>query len=109
MGMIAHNRAEWDDIGDQNRSAADKCMIADPAELMHGDRASEPDLLANRHVPANMRIVRDDALIPQHAIMRRVGMRHEQTVCANLGQTAMFWRPCVEGCMLPHNGARANL
>lgn len=89
MGMIAHNRAEWDDIGDQNRSAADKCMIADPAELMHGDRASEPDLLANRHVPANMRIVCDHALISQYTIMRGMRMRHEEAVRAHFCEAAM--------------------
>ena len=108
MRVIAHNRAERNNVSNQDRAATDKCVIPNPAELMHSHSTAEPNLFADIHVSTNMRVVRDDAFIAEHTIMCRMRVRHEQTIGADFGQAAMFGRTGVKRGVLAQDRAIAD-
>ena len=95
MCVISNDRAKRNNIGHQDRPTADKGMVADPAELMNSNGATKPNLLTDIHMAANVRVIGDHALVPEHTIVRRVRVRHEQAIGADFGQASMFRRACV--------------
>lgn len=108
MGMVPDDRAIRNNVGHEDRTTSYKGVVADPAPLVDRYRAAEPDLISHRDVTANMRVVRDHAFVAEDAIMGRMSVRHEQAIGADLGETAMFWRPGVQGRMLAHDRAGAD-
>ena len=77
MGMVPDNRSKRNNICDEDCPAPDKCMLSDPAPLVHCDGAAKPNLLTDSYVTTNMRIIGDHAFVPQHTIVCGMRVGHE--------------------------------
>src|SRR5262245_16138141 len=63
-------------------------MVADAAELMHAHVGAERGLIAYCDVPGERRAVGEHVAGSDYAIVRDVGLGHEQVVVADRGQRA---------------------
>jgi hypothetical protein len=63
--------------------------------LAHGDTASENHVVTDADVPAKHRIVCEDHVTTDFAIMTDVRSHHEKAVITNFGDTPVILSACI--------------
>jgi hypothetical protein len=108
-GAVADDAAKRDHVPLDARYPADHRRAADANELMDRRRAADHGVLADADVPTHHDIVRHNHVVADLAIMRNVDDGHQHAVGANAGHAYAGRRATVDGAMLPHQSARADL
>ncbi len=108
-GAVADNASERDHVPLDARDPADHRRPADANELMDRRRAADHGVLADADVPTHYGIVRYDDVVADLAIVRDVDDGHQHAVGAHAGHADAGRGATVDGAMLPHQGAWADL
>jgi len=100
--------AERDHIGFNTRDAADHCCASDAHELVDRRRAANDSMVRNADMAAHHRIVGNDNMVAQPAIMRDVHDRHQHAVGADAGNAGAGRGAAVDRAMLTYQRAGAD-
>ncbi len=91
--LAGRNRSrERQNILGDDRAATDVGILTYARELMHRAQRSDDGVILDDHMAGERRIVCHDHLITDEAIVSHVGVRHQQTVTANLREAAALDR-----------------
>src|SRR2546430_14612880 len=67
------------------REAADERVRADAHELMGGYDSADDGPIVSRDMPGHLHRVRDNHVVPDHAVVRDVHVRHDTAALADRG------------------------
>lgn len=84
-------------IAGDGRATSDERIGADMHEMMHGTKRADNGVILDDNMTAEGRGVCHDYIIPDLAIMRDVGISHDQVMAANTSYAAAFYRSAVDG------------
>src|SRR6266446_4235615 len=88
---------EWQHIPRYGCAPADEGMRSYPHEVVYGAQCSNVSPVFHGYMPAQRRRVCHDDVTPNLAIMRNVGIGHDQVVVADLGASPALDRAAVDG------------
>jgi hypothetical protein len=74
-------------------------MVPDADELMNGSQAAQDGMVADRDVTALSRVVRENDIITDDAVMGDMGRHHKQAVIADSGHHAAAFGAGIHGDM----------
>ncbi len=85
------------DIAGYNAAHGREAVFADLAELVDQGKAAQDGVIVDVHVPRQGRGVGHDAAIAHHAVVRNVGVGHQQIVVADGRDALVLNRAAMDG------------
>jgi hypothetical protein len=70
-------------------------MGTDMAKLMYGGKTTQDSVITHMYVSGQGRIVGQDHMIADHAVVRHMSIGHEQIMTADTGQALILHCPAV--------------
>src|SRR5215469_11827167 len=108
-GPIADDAAERDHVGLDAGHAANHGGATNTHELMDRSGPADHGMIGDRHVTTHHRIVGNDHMIADGAIMCDMRHRHQHAVAADTRNSLPGHRAAVDGTMLAHLRACTDL
>src|SRR5579871_5821972 len=109
LRWIACGHDVWRHVARDDGAATQECVRAKPRELMYGREATENDPVTYFHVAGQRGAVGEHGAIPDTAVMRNVGIGHEQVVVADARHALAVGRTPIDGAALAEGIAVADL
>jgi hypothetical protein len=88
---------EGKDVASDRRPAADECMRADANKMVHRTKRSHRGPFFHDDVSAQSCGVGEDDVVSDHAIMRNVGVGHDESVAADASEASAFHGATIDG------------
>ena len=108
MRWIAKNKTIWNHVLQYGGHSADEGMRADTRVLMDGTKPAEYHMIANRHIPADLRTIGYDNMISHLAFMRQMSSNHEITIMPNSSDGLSYICAGVDVDIFPERTARTD-
>src|SRR4051812_3105171 len=108
-GVLAAGEGERDHVVAHAGQRADHHLRAHPAELMHGRKAADENVVADLAMSAQCRRSGKDDVVADHAVVADMAAIHEVAAISNPGDAAAGDRPGAHGRLLPDSAALADL
>src|SRR6185437_11210268 len=90
---VSHSKGNY--VRPHAAQADDHRSFTDSNELPNGHATSKHDVITNRHVTGQGRVVCKDNMTSHLAIVPHVGSDHEETPAAHFGDTAAVFSACI--------------
>ncbi len=97
FGRVAEDRDVGRDVLADGGAHAGEGVGADPAVLVHQGVAGQDRPVVHVDMPRQRRVVHQDAMVADHAVMADVGIGHDQVVVANGGFRAVLDGSAMDG------------
>ena len=106
---ISHRSDEGECIARNHGKTADKCMMADATELMHGRKCSNRCMVSNRDVPRKGGGIRHDHVVSNKTIVGYVAVGHEKISVSNNRNPVSSPGPAIQADEFPENVIASDL
>ena len=108
LGAVSEHHSERNHIVFHARHSADEGMRADANPLMHSGKAAENGVILNRDVTRKRRVVDQDDVIADLAIVRYMSAGKKEAVAAHARDVAATLGAAIHRDVLAHGRVRAD-
>ncbi len=98
-GVARRHHVRWQ-ILQQDRAHRGDAVGADTAELVHHRESAEDRMIADMHVPCELRIIGENRVMTDLAVMGKVHIRHDPVVVTDSGDTDILRGTAIQGAEL---------
>jgi hypothetical protein len=109
LGAVSDRRAKRDHIVLNSRHPADECALANANKLVHRREATKNGVIANPTVPAKCRVIDENDVASNLAVVGDMRSDEEQAFIANPRQHPAAFGPGIDRDVLADGAILANL
>ncbi len=109
LGVVACGHHVGRHVLVQGGTATDEGVGTDTAKLVNGRETTEDHEIADHHVARQGRVVGENAVVTDDAVVGNVNVDHEQVAATDLGQALVLNCATVHGAVLAKDVVVANL